>query len=385
MASMNEKDYYAILGVESSATKEEIQRAFQQKARKLHPDVNKAPDAEERFKEVSEAYAVLSDADKRARYDAMRSGNPFAGYGSSTPSSGGYGYNNGGYYTGGFGWGFPFGAGMGGYGRPGERKKSRSYNPQNGADVVMELNLDDDQAKDGIKRGVTYQHYVSCSACNGVGSVHSEHAKTCPTCEGSGYISVDLSSLFGIGTMRMECPECEGTGKVVVDPCDTCGGTGRVLSASEVVIEVPPNSHDGDTIRIEGKGNAGTNGRSAGDFVCRVGVASERLDPSAAQGWQMVGFALPFIVLGLIFNMLSNFAFIVCVPIAIGAYLIYRGGGILHKRSQWWKNSMRYVINGATNGLSIAIFLTLMVSCTSGLGTAGYGGRGYYGGVGHRI
>lgn len=368
MASMNDKDYYAILGVESSATKEEITKAFQQKARKLHPDVNKEPDAEARFKEVSEAYAVLSDPDKRSRYDAMRSGNPFAGsYNSSAPS--GYG-SYGGYSSSGFGWGFPFGAGMGSYGR--SSRKSRSYNPQNGADVVMEVNLDDDSAKNGVKRGVTYQRYVSCDACHGEGSVHADHAKTCPTCSGTGHIYVDLSSLFGIGTMSMECPECEGTGQVVADPCDTCGGTGRVLSASEVVVDIPANSHDGDTVRIEGMGNAGTNGRKAGDFVARVGVASERLDPSAAQGWQMIGFALPFVLLGLIFNMLSNFTVIILVPIVIGAYLIYRGGGILHKQKQWWKNAGNYVINGFTNGFTIAVFLTLMVSCTSGLYGASY-------------
>lgn len=376
MASMNEKDYYAILGVESTATKQEIQKAFQQKARKLHPDVNKAPDAEAKFKEVSEAYAVLSDVDKRARYDAMRSGNPFASsYGSSTSSGyGSTGYGNG-YYSG-FGFGFPFGAGMG-YGQSRSSKKSRSYNPRQGQDVVYELNLDDTSAAEGCKRGVTYQHYVSCDACAGAGSVHADHAKTCPTCGGTGQMYVDLTSLFGLGAMSVQCPECEGSGKVVVDPCEKCGGSGRVLSASEVVINVPANSHDGDTVRIEGQGNAGTNGQKAGDFVARIGVASERLTQSAAQGWQMIGFALPFAVLGAIFNMLESLIMIIVVPAAIGAYLVYRGGGFLHKKAGWWKNAGRYIINGATNGFTIALFLVLMVSCMSGLGTAGYGGYGY--------
>lgn len=379
MASMNDKDYYAILGVEKTATKQEIQKAFQQKARKLHPDVNKAPDAEEKFKEVSEAYAVLSDEDKRARYDAMRSGNPFAGsYNSSTPSSG-YGSD---YYTGGFGWGFPFGAGMGGYGsRSARTTKSRSYNPQSGKDVVYEINLDDDSAKNGCKRGVTYQRYVSCDACSGAGSIHADHAKTCPTCGGTGTMYVDLSSLFGVGAMSVQCPECEGTGKVVVDPCEKCGGSGRVLSASEVVVEVPAGSHDGDTIRIPNMGNAGTNGRESGDFVARVGVASERLNVRQAQGWQMIGFALPFLILGAIFNMLSSLAFIILVPIIIGGYLVIKEGGFLHKTQGWWRNAGRYIINGATNGFTIAVFLVLMIGCTSGmsaLGTAGYRG-GYTG------
>lgn len=384
---MNEKDYYAILGVESSATKQEIQKAFQQKARKLHPDVNDAPDAEEKFKEVSEAYAVLSDEDKRKRYDAMRSGNPFAGsYNSSTPSS--YG---GGYYTGGYGWGFPFGATPGSYGRA-ARTKSRSYNPQQGANVVYDMPLDDEQAKNGCRRGVTYQRYVSCDACSGKGSVEADHARTCPTCSGSGHISVDLASLFGIGVMNMQCPECEGTGKVVVDPCAKCSGTGRVLSASEVVIDVPAGIHDGDEIcRKPGMGNAGTNGREAGDFVARANVASERLTPTQARGWQMIGFALPFLVLSLIsgfvlgdvLSIVESLMFVIAAPIAIGIYQLIREGGILHKSQGWWKNAGRYVMSGASNGLTIALFLVAMVSCMRGASRVGYTAYSGYGrGVG---
>ena len=273
MAAMNEKDYYAILGVESSATTDEIRRAFQKKARKLHPDVNKAPDAEEKFKEVSEAYAVLSDESKRKRYDAMRSGSPFAGSGFGGSYGGSYGGPAGAGSP--FGWGFPFG----GAGQAQSGTRSRSYNPRAGADVVYELTLDDEAAKSGTKRGVTYQRYVACEACSGHGSVESEHAETCPTCGGSGHIHVDLSGIFGFGVVEMGCPECEGTGKVVANPCESCGGSGRVLSASEVVVEVPAGSHDGDEIRLEGKGNAGTNASSAGDFVCRVRVPSEQMSP----------------------------------------------------------------------------------------------------------
>ena len=370
MASMNDKDYYAILEVAHDATTEDIRKAFQKKARKLHPDVNKAPDAEERFKEVSEAYAVLSDDDKRRRYDAMRSGNPFA-------ASGGYGSPSqpqGDPFAGDpFGWGFPFG-GMGGYGSARQTKRSRSYNPQAGGDVVYQLDLDVENAKKGCRRGLTYQRYVSCEACHGAGSVHADHAKTCPTCGGSGHISVDLSSLFGIGTMNMVCPECEGTGRVVADPCDACGGTGRVLSASEVVIDIPAGSHDGDTVRIKGMGNAGTNGSAAGDFVCRVGVAAERLGPRQAQGFQMMGFALPFLVLGLIANVLAQLAVIIVVPLAIGLWLVASGGGLLHHGGMWWRNAGKNVVNGFMNGATVAVFVTLMVSCMSGLGSGGYRG-----------
>ena len=155
---MNEKDYYAILGVDKDATTDDIRRAFQKKARKLHPDVNKDPGAEERFKEVSEAYAVLSDDAKRRRYDALRSGSPFAGYASPAGSAGG-GYGGSPFGDFPFGWGFPFGGGYGrGRGEPSAR--SRAYNPRAGADVSVRLDLDGDVAARGVRRGVTYQRYV---------------------------------------------------------------------------------------------------------------------------------------------------------------------------------------------------------------------------------
>ena len=210
MAAMNEKDYYAILGVGQQATTEQIRKAFQQKARTLHPDVNKQPDAEERFKEVSEAYAVLSDDGKRRRYDAMRSGSPFAGaaagYGSPAGTAG-----TGGYADDPFGWGFPFGGAHAG--RAAGTSRSRAYNPKVGADIIYELTLDDDKAASGVRRGVSYQRYATCDACHGNGSVEHTHPTTCPTCGGTGHMSVDLSGLFGFGVMDVTCPECEGTGR----------------------------------------------------------------------------------------------------------------------------------------------------------------------------
>ena len=286
MSSMNEKNYYEILDVEESATTEEIRRAFQKKARTLHPDVNKEPDAEERFKEISEAYAVLSDDDKRRRYDAMRSGSPFGGGAYGNPAgtaAAGYGEDP-------FGWGFPFG---GAYEGRRTTARSRAYNPKAGADIVFEVTLDDDMAAHGVRRGITYQRFATCDVCHGHGSVSHVDAVTCPTCGGTGHMTVDLASLFGFGVVDVTCPECEGTGKVVEDPCEQCGGTGRVLTASEVVVDIPADSHDGDTVRVSSMGNAGTNGKSAGDFVCRVALPSERVSPRQATALGIVGFALP--------------------------------------------------------------------------------------------
>lgn len=369
MASMNDKDYYAILGVDKDASTEQIRKAFQQKARKLHPDVNKEPDAEERFKEVSEAYAVLSDDEKRKRYDAMRSGSPFAG------SAGGYGSQGypGGYgdpFAGGpFAWG-PFGTGYNtGASR---RKQSRSYNPRAGKDVVFEVDLSGEKAKDGCRRGVTYQRYAACDVCHGQGSVHSEHPETCPTCEGRGRISVDLSSIFGIGVMEMECPECEGTGKVVADPCSACGGSGRTLTASEVVVDIPAGSHDGDEVRVKGMGNAGTNGEAAGDFVARVTVAEERLNPRAANGFYLVGFALPFLVFGLMAGTFAAVSLFVFVLMALGLFMGFRDG--VGTSSRWWRHVAAAIGNGVSSGLVLALFFTAMMSCSVGAGRAGYTG-----------
>ena len=349
MASMNDKDYYAILGVEKDASSDDIRKAFQQKARKLHPDVNKEPDAEERFKEVSEAYAVLSDPEKRQRYDAMRSGNPFAGSGAPTQPGGyadpfGFGGSP-------FGWG-PFGAAT-------SRRRSRAYRPRAGADVVYELTVDAETAAKGTRRGVTYQRYVSCDACHGSGSVASDHAATCPTCGGRGSITVD-TGLFGV--MAMTCPECEGTGRVVASPCSACGGSGRTISASEVVVDIPAGSHDGGEVRVAGMGNAGTNGSTAGDFVCRVCVPEERLSRGQVTGFNLIGFGLPFLALGLLTSSLSANALFLVILFVFGAYLVGRDGVRLAPR--WWRNAGVATLNGLTNGLVIALFFAAMFSCT---------------------
>ena len=372
MPSMNDKDYYKILGVSSDASTDEIRKAFQQKARKYHPDVNKAPGAEQRFKEISEAYAVLSDPDKRRRYDAMHSGSVFASQGASAPGAG-YGGPQGqdpfwdfeqSY------WGWPFG----GMGQRRQQKRSRSFNPKAGSDFVYHIDLDAATAKKGTKRGITYQHYVQCQNCHGHGSVVSDHPETCPTCGGTGHISVDLDSLFGFGEMDMVCPECEGTGKVVVDPCPACGGTGRVLAASEVVVMIPPKSHDGDEVRIKGMGNAGTNGEASGDFVLRVGVPTERLAPRQAVGFQFLGFDIPFLILSLIADVFAALAPFIIVLAAVGFLLILTGGSRPHN-SKWWNNAGTATMNGVLKGLFVAILIVAMVSCTSSFGSTGYSTR----------
>lgn len=356
MAGMNDKDYYAILGVEKDASAKEIQKAFQQKARKLHPDINKEPDAEERFKEVSEAYAVLSDEQKRARYDAMRSGNPYAGAAPTAATGGGYGGFSGFPFS-----GFPFDAA--GFGR---RRSGSAYNPEAGADVVVDVDLTREQSRDGARRVVTYRRYQACGHCHGSGSVSSEHARTCPTCGGTGSIGVDMSSLFGMGSVQMVCPECGGSGKVVADPCTVCGASGRVAVTSEQVIQFSAGTHDGDVIRIKGMGHAGTNGASAGDLVGRAHVAAERLEQRASSGFYTIGLVLPFLVLSAISGVFSLFAVLCLVPLAFGIFAIATDDP-LHRSLLWWKRGGMVLINGAMNGLFFALLSVWFTSCTQGL------------------
>ena len=363
MAAMHEKDYYAILEVDKDATTDQIRKAFQQKARKLHPDVNKEPDAEERFKEVSEAYAVLSDDDKRRRYDAMRSGMPFGGAAGGYASPAGTA-GAGSYDADPFGWGFPFGGAYSG--RRTTTTRSRAYNPKAGSDIVFEITLDDDSAAKGVHRGVSYQRYAPCEACHGHGSHTHTHAVTCPTCGGTGRMTLDLSSLFGFGVMEMVCPECEGAGRVVEDPCDVCGGSGRVLTASEVVVNIPEGTHDGDTVRVGGMGNAGTNGQSAGDFVCRVLLPSERVTPQQSIGLGIIGFSLPFIVLGLVnenwrFNMIMGL-----VLVAFGAAQLFRDGVSTNPR--WLRNAAAAAGGGLVRAVLLVVLMLVLLSAGPWLG-----------------
>lgn len=370
MAAMNEKDYYAILGVSESATAEEIRKAFQTKARKLHPDVNKEPDAEERFKEVSEAYAVLSDAEKRRRYDAMRSGSFFgSGYGPSG-YPGGTSYGNYGDWP--FDGGFPFGNIDFSSWTSSSRGQSRAYKPQTGADISYDITLSDSDAKNGVKKGITYQRYVSCEACGGKGSQHKAEAATCPTCKGTGHIDVDLSSLFGVGRIQLDCPECEGTGHVVQDPCEVCGGAGRVLSASELTIDIPANSHDGDQIRMKGKGNAGTNGSATGDFIVTIKVPSEQLSLQQKAGARLIGIAamlLFFVVLNL---RAPLFAIILIPLIFFGVRNIIAGG--IKMNIGWWRSFANAFLSGIINGAFFSIIIMTLYACTAGLGHVGYMG-----------
>lgn len=352
---MAQSNYYDILGVSEDATAAEIRKAFQQKARTLHPDVNKAPDAEEKFKQVSEAYAVLSDEKKRARYTAQLHGNPFAG---STAGAGSYGsgaYGQGSYSTGDFYDLSDIFASMGGFGgfdtSDGFGRRTQAapsvcaYKPQDGKDIVIEVQLSDDMAKDGITQSFNYKCYVPCEHCHAHGIETptldedpardiASHVVECSVCDGTGTLTLDLRTLIGFGSYAMTCSHCAGAGKLVVDACTTCSGSGRVLASASERVSISAHTHDMDEFRVAGKGHAGTYGARAGDLIIRCQVASERLTASERLGAQLICLVLPFCIARIITQTLMSDIVLIGILAVVGVMLLCKRG-VVHP-VRWW-------------------------------------------------
>ncbi len=370
MASMQDKDYYKILEVDKDASQDEIRRAFQKKARLLHPDVNKEPGAEERFKELSEAYAVLGDPEKRKRYDAMRL-NPFASPYSSSGYPGSYspGQRPSGFVDfGNFGFG-GFSSFVNFATNNANQSQNRAYNPQEGSDVVIEIELSPEEARKGCKQTVTYEHYVSCPECGGSGSQGKVETVECPSCSGRGTIQLDLQDLFGFSVANVTCPECEGTGRVIKNPCHRCMGSGRVVESTTIDVTIQPHAFDMQKMSFEGKGNAGTNGDRAGDLIIRVSVPEERLTMTQAAGFKFIGFALPFLVFAAIIpGLLTTVLTMVSLPLILGFYLVFKDGTSAKGSPGWWKSGMSHLWQAALNASLLAFFIILMMSCSSSIG-----------------
>ncbi|NNE10630.1 MAG: molecular chaperone DnaJ [Ilumatobacter sp.] len=262
-----EKDYYEVLGVAADASPKEITKAYRKLARELHPDQNPGDTkAEERFKDVSAAYDVLGDADKRQEYDEVRRLGPMAG-GRPGGGPGGFSFNVGDMAGGAgdisdllgqmFGRGTgPTGAGRGGVG------------PQRGADLAAELTLDFEDAVHGITTTLHLTSDAQCSTCSGSGAKPGTSPARCGVCGGRGVID-DNQGMFSFST---PCRNCQGTGAVIPDPCPTCSGTGVERRPREVKVRIPAGVSDGQTIRLPGRGSPGRNGGPAGDLLVEVHV-----------------------------------------------------------------------------------------------------------------
>lgn len=254
---MNKRDYYEVLGVSKNATDEEIKRAFRVLAKKYHPDVNKEEGAAEKFKEIGEAYSVLSDKNKRAQYDQY-------GHAAFDGAQGGAGFDMGdinlddilsNLFGGGFSGGFS--SSFGGFGN---RGRSRA---QRGEDLLMRIKLTFEEAVYGCKKDIKVNVTDTCDNCHGKGGFKE---RTCPTCGGRGVIKEDQRTIFGMMQTQKTCPECEGSGKTFGEVCRECSGRGRVTKAKTLTVNIPEGIDTGNQLRLSGKGGAGINGGSHGDL-----------------------------------------------------------------------------------------------------------------------
>jgi molecular chaperone DnaJ len=251
-----ERDYYELLGVQRTATEAEIKKAFRGLARELHPDVSEDPDAESRFKEVVEAYEVLSSPERRELYDRFgHAGLRSQGF---TPTSFDFG-TLGDLFSAFFGDDL-FGMG----GRP--RGAAR------GADIAAEIAIELVDSAHGVTRDVQLRVAVACETCGGNGAASGTQPVPCPACGGAGRVQQVSNTVFGQFVRAQACPRCDGSGRIVQHPCETCGGDGRVVEERAVSVEIPPGIHDGQRIRLGGEGHAGELGGRAGDLYVLVRV-----------------------------------------------------------------------------------------------------------------
>ena len=254
------RDYYEVLGVSKTAGEDELKKAYRVLAKKYHPDMNPGDkDAEAKFKEVNEAYAVLSDPDKRAKYDQM-------GHAAFDPASGG-GYGGGYGDFGGFDFGDIFGSFFGG-GSGGSRRNG----PTRGEDLEVRITIDFMEAVNGCKKEISYNRVEHCPSCNGSGAAKGTHAETCATCRGQGQVKTTQRTPLGMFQSTRPCPDCKGTGKIIRNPCPDCRGTGMKTVKKKLDTTIPQGIDNGQNIVIRDRGNEGKNGGSAGDLYISVSV-----------------------------------------------------------------------------------------------------------------
>ena len=273
---MAKRDYYDVLGVSKDATDAEIKSAFRKKAKEFHPDLNKSTDAPEKFKEAQEAYACLSDKDKRAQYDKYGhaafenpygnagggfSGNPFGG------GAAGFDFSDifDDLFSGGFGSSF---GSFGGSGR------SSSNRARKGSDSLYGMKIDFMEAAYGCKKDIDLEYYETCEDCDGAGGHGQE---TCEDCGGRGYVIKQTNTILGTIQSKTVCSNCNGTGKSFKSKCSTCKGSGKVKVNKTITIDIPAGIDTGEQLRLSGKGEAGINGGPNGDLYIEIKVMPHEL------------------------------------------------------------------------------------------------------------
>ncbi|MFW6237685.1 MAG: molecular chaperone DnaJ [Halanaerobiales bacterium] len=260
---MAQKDYYEILGVDRDADQKKIKKAYRKLAKKYHPDMNKDnPEAAEKFKEISEAYEILSDPDKRKRYDQ---------YGHSGINEDDFNFED--FARQGFG-GFDdifdmfFGDGMG------TRRQSsrRGRRQQKGNDLQYRLEIDFEEAAFGAEKEITIPRTESCDNCNGSGARPGSGTRTCPKCDGQGKIRISQRTPFGQFAQTRTCDRCDGRGEIIKDPCPECGGSGTQRRHRNLTVNIPAGVDNGTRLRMSGEGEAGERGAPSGDLYIQINV-----------------------------------------------------------------------------------------------------------------
>lgn len=265
------KNYYDILGVGKDASDDDIKKAYRKMAHKYHPD--KPGGSEEKFKEINEAYQVLSDKAKRQQYDQF--GQTFEQAGGAGAGQGFGGFDFSGFQGFGGGQGFDFEFGEGGFedifanifgGRTASRRKAR------GADIQTDMEISFEEMVGGAEKEIRLYKSVVCDRCHGTGGEPGAELKTCPTCHGSGQVQTTRRSIFGTFSQVSACPTCKGAGKIYEQKCEKCGGDGRVKEEKKIRVKIPAGIDSGQTISIQGEGEAGERGAQAGDLYITIHV-----------------------------------------------------------------------------------------------------------------
>ena len=264
----DKRDYYEVLGVDKSASDDEIKKAYRRLAKKYHPDLN--PDdkqAEASFKEVNEAYEVLSDADKKSKYDRF-------GHAGVDPNFGAGGAGGGGGFGGfsDFGdlgdlFGSFFGGGFGS-----RQQQSNPNAPQRGRDVTVSVTISFEEAAKGCTKTISFPHIEQCGTCHGSGAAKDSDVEICSACHGQGSVRVQQRTIFGVTESYKTCDRCRGKGKTIKNPCGGCNGTGRVRVNKKIDVKLPAGIDDGQMVNLAGQGDCGVNGGPAGSLRIAVNV-----------------------------------------------------------------------------------------------------------------
>ena len=265
------RDYYEVLGLQKGASEDEIKKAFRQLAKKYHPDLNPGDkEAETKFKEVNEAYEVLSDKDKRGRYDQFGHAGVDPNFGAGG-GAGGWGTGSGGVdFDLGDIFGSFFGGGFGG-------GQTRRNGPQRGESIRASVSVTFTEAAFGCEKEVTIQRSEQCTTCKGNGCAPGTTPEICPDCHGSGLVQVQQRTPLGVFASSRPCQRCRGTGRIIHQPCTDCGGSGAVRKRKTIKVNIPAGIDHGQTISLRGQGNAGKNGGPAGDLLITVMVQPHEL------------------------------------------------------------------------------------------------------------